>query len=169
MKYRNYQIYWILLLYLHHHRFSRKFFTFRSERLPIRRYCILQIIYIYIFLAKRRASYPRPQPHRLATIYIVHPQFSASVAVQLSAKNGRYQYPHRNVKIRQMSPIWFIIRRTHQKCDIWYDYPTFYKHCIPPAGNTQGPFRECRVRERSYSTAIEWSNSRTKERCEHPL
>ena len=26
VKYRNYQIYWILLLYLQHHRFSRKFF-----------------------------------------------------------------------------------------------------------------------------------------------
>ena len=38
--------------------------------------------------------------------------------------------------------------------------------CIPPSGTTQCPFRQSRVRDRSHSTAIEWSNSRTKERCE---
>ena len=85
--------------------------------------------------------------------------------MQLAAKNGRYQ-PHRNVKIRQMSLIWFIIRRTDKISEIRHlsDYPTCYKHCIPPSGTTQGPFRQYRVQERSYSTAIEWSNSRTARR-----
>ena len=50
--------------------------------------------------------------------------------MQLTAKNDRYQYPHRNVKIRQMSPIWFIIRRTDKISDIRHlsDYPTGYRH-----------------------------------------
>ena len=55
----------------------------------------------------------------------------------------------------------------YQKSDIFLsDYPTCYKQCIPPSGTTQGPFRQSRVRDRSHSTAIEWSNSRTKERCD---
>ena len=105
------------------------------------------------------------------TVVFTPPPFSRCISrlsiqryfICLRAKNGRYQQPHRNVKIRQMSPIWFIIRQTDKISEIRHlsDYPTCYKHCIPPSGTTQGPFRQSRVRERSYSTAIEWSNSRT--------
>ena len=64
-------------------------------------------------------------------------------------ENGQYQYPHINVKIREMSPIWFIIRRTDTISEIRHlsDDLTCYKHCIPPSGTTQGLFRQSRVRE----------------------
>ena len=65
--------------------------------------------------------------------------------MQLAAKNGRYQ-PHRNVKIRQMSPIWFIIRRTDK----------IIRNIIRLATNTE--FRR-REQHKALSDSIAFENA----------
>ena len=84
--------------------------------------------------------------------------FTLSLRTERSLNKSQAQ-PHRNEK-KKMSPIWFIIRRNQTKCqksDICRFIRLVTNTAFRRREQHKGPIRQSRVRERSYSTAIEWS------------